>query len=319
VRYRSLGRSGLKVTTVSLGSWLTYGGSVDDAVARACIDRAWELGVRFFDTANVYSAGKAEVVVGRALASRPREAYVLATKLFWPMGDTPNERGLSRKAVFEQCHASLRRLGVDHVDLYQCHRFDPETPVEETCRAMDDLIRRGSVLYWGVSEWSAEQITEAVEICRSAGYAVPVSNQPQYSALYRRIEADILPTCARLGLGSVVWSPLAMGILTGKYRSVDQLPPGSRATTPSGGFMREYLTQEVLDAVAELRSDAAEAGCTLAQLSLAWCLRRPEVSSVIVGASRPEQLDETVAAADLDVDPALFDAVDRILGSIAVY
>lgn len=318
MRYRSVGRSGLKVTAVSLGSWLTYGGSVDDAVARACIDKAWELGVRFYDTANVYSGGRAEVTVGRALAARPREAYVLATKLYWPMGDTPNERGLSRKAVFEQCHASLRRLGVDHIDLYQCHRFDTETPLEETCRAMDDLIHRGSVLYWGVSEWSAPQITEAVEICRAAGYAVPISNQPQYSALYRRIEADILPTCGRLGLGNVVWSPLAMGILTGKYRSVDQLPPGSRATTSSGGFMREYLTQGVLDAVAELRGVAAEAGCTLAQLALAWCLRRPEVSSVIVGASRPEQLDETAAAGDLDMDAALFDAVDRILGPVAM-
>jgi voltage-dependent potassium channel beta subunit len=317
VRYRSLGRSGLRVTAVSLGSWLTYGGSVDDAVARACIDHAWELGVRFFDTANVYAGGKAEVVVGRTLASRPREAYVLATKLFWPMGDTPNERGLSRKAVLEQCHASLRRLGVDHIDLYQCHRYDPETPLEETCRAMDDLIHRGSVLYWGVSEWTAEQITEAVELCRAAGYAPPVSNQPQYSALYRRIEVDVLPACARLGLGNVVWSPLAMGILTGKYRSVDELPPGSRATTASGGFMRQFLTQRVLDAVAELRGVAADAGCTLAQLALAWCLRRPEVSSVIVGASRPGQLDQTIAAADLDLDAGLFDAVDRLLGPVA--
>ena len=317
MRWRTLGNSGLQVTSVSLGSWLTYGGSVGDDEAAKCIDRAWELGVRFFDTADVYAGGRAEEVVGRALRSRERSSYVLATKLFWPMGETPNERGLSRKHVIEGCHASLRRLRHDHVDLLQCHRADPETPLEETCRAMDDLVRAGDVLYWGVSEWPADRIAAAVEVCRSAGWTLPISNQPQYSALNRVIEAEVLPVCERDGLGSVVWSPLAMGVLTGKYRSADDLPEGSRAASGSG-VSREYLAQPVLDAVAALRPVAEEAGCTLAQLALAWCLRLPAITSVIVGASRPEQLDETCAAADIDLSPAAVDAVDRILGPHAV-
>lgn len=318
MRWRHLGSSGLQVTTVSLGSWITYGGSVSDDQATACIDRAHELGVRFFDTANIYAGGEAEVVMGRALKQRRRESIVLATKVFWPMGETPNERGLSRKHIREQCELSLRRLGTDYVDLYQCHRYDDATPLAETCAVMDDLIRQGKVLYWGVSEWTAQQIEAAVELCRERGWSEPVSNQPQYSALYRRIENDVLPTSARLGVGNVVWSPLAMGILTGKYRRVDDVPEGTRASSQSAGFMREYFTQEVLDAVAAAGDVARDAGCTVAQLSLAWCLRRPEVSSVIVGASRPQQLDETCAAADLDLADSAWDAVDRLLGPVAV-
>lgn len=318
MQYRKLGRSGLHVTAVSLGSWITYGGSVADDVATRCIEHAWDLGVRFYDTANVYAGGEAERVVGRALARYPRDEYVLATKLFWPMGDTPNQRGLSRKHVMEQCSASLERLGADYIDLYQCHRWDEETPVEETCRAMDDLIRQGRILYWGVSEWSAAQIEEAVLACRKHNWAEPVSNQPQYNALHRDIEKDVLPTTERLGLGNVVWSPLAMGILTGKYQSVDDVPAGTRASSSASGFMRQYFTQDVLDRVQELAALAADTGCSLAQLSLAWCLRQAAVSSVIVGASRPEQLDDTVAAADLSVRPSVLAAFDRILDGVPV-
>lgn len=318
MHFRPVGRWGLQVTAVSLGSWLTYGGSVADETAAACIDRAWELGIRFFDTADVYARGQAETVVGRVLAGRPRDEYVLGTKLYWPVGPTPNQQGLSRKHVFEACHSSLRRLGVDHVDVYQCHRHDDATPLDETCRAMDDLVRRGDVLYWGVSEWTAEQISRAVSLCRDEGWAVPISDQPQYSALHRAVESSVMPTCERLGLGLVVWSPLAMGVLTGKYRRAAEVPAGSRAASRSGAFMREFLRQEVLDRVQELAGVAREAGCTVAQLSLAWCLRTRVVSSVIVGASRPEQLDETAAAADLSLERDVISAVDRILGPVAV-
>jgi voltage-dependent potassium channel beta subunit len=318
MHFRPLGRWGLHVTAVSLGSWITYGGTVEDDVASACIDRAWELGVRFFDTANVYASGSAERVVGRALSKYPRESYVLATKVFWPMGPTPNERGLSRKHISEQVTASLRRLGVDYIDLYQCHRSDEATPLDETCRVMDDMIRQGRILYWGVSEWNAGQIDAAVDLCERRGWSPPVSNQPQYNALVRSIEREILPTCVRRGLGSVVWSPLAQGVLTGKYHSVDELPEGSRATGPSAGFLRAFLKQDVLDRVQRLRPVADKAGCTMAQLALAWCLRDRAVSSVIVGASRPEQLDETVAAADITLSEEVIAEIDDILGPVAV-
>ncbi|HVM19992.1 MAG TPA: aldo/keto reductase family protein, partial [Egibacteraceae bacterium] len=280
MQYRKLGRWGVQVSTVGLGSWLTYGGSVDEQIAQECIWRAYDLGVNFFDTANVYMRGRAEEVMGKALADFPRDSYVLATKVFFDMGEGPNDGGLSRKHVTEQCHHSLRRLGVDYIDLYQCHRYDPDTPLEETCRVMDDLISQGKILYWGVSEWNADQIAHAVNLCRANGWSPPVSNQPQYSALWRHIEQRVLPTCEELGVGNVVWSPLAMGILTGKYTSVDDVPADSRAAGEDAKFMRRYFNQDVLDAVAEARGVAEEAGCTLAQLSLAWCLRQDFVSSV---------------------------------------
>ncbi|MGH7573360.1 MAG: aldo/keto reductase, partial [Gemmatimonadota bacterium] len=221
MKYRRLGEAGVKVSAVGLGSWLTFGGTVEEERARRCIDRAYDLGVNFFDTANVYGRGEAERVVGRALAGYDRESFVLATKVYFPMGEGPNDRGLSRKHVFEQCHQSLARLGVEYIDLYQCHRYDRETSLEETCGVLNDLVRTGKVLYWGVSEWTAGQIREAVELCRSRGWSPPASNQPEYNALQRRIEEDVLPTTRDLGLGNVVWSPLAQGVLTGKYRSVD--------------------------------------------------------------------------------------------------
>jgi aryl-alcohol dehydrogenase-like predicted oxidoreductase len=313
LQYRRLGRAGVRLSAVGLGSWLTYGGSVEEATARRCIERALDLGVNFIDTANVYGRGRAEEVVGRALAAHPRESYVLATKVYFPMGEGPNDRGLSRKHVFEQCHLSLRRLGIEHIDLYQCHRWDEGTPLEETCGIMDDLARQGKILYWGVSEWPAAGIREAFELCRERGWTPPSSNQPEYNALQRSIEREVLPTTRELGLGNVVWSPLAQGILTGKYRSVAAPPEGSRAAGPQSGFMQRYMRAEVLEAVGRLGAVAGEAGCTVPQLALAWCLRRPEVTSVIVGATSERHVDENVAAAELDLDPALFEEVDRLL------
>ena len=317
MQYRKLGRWGMKVSTIGLGSWLTYGGSVEEAAARECIHRAYELGVNFFDTANAYARGRSEEVVGKALAAFPRDSLVIATKVFFRMGDGPNDGGLSRKHVFEQCHHSLRRLGIDYIDLYQCHRYDMTTPLEETCRVMDDLVRQGKILYWGTSEWNADQISAAVSLCRSQGWAIPVSNQPQYSALWRRAQRRVLPTSADLGVGNVVWSPLAMGILTGKYTTVDQAPEGSRAAGRSAGEMGAYFTQEVLDTVQEANKLASEAGCTLGQLALAWCLRQPAVSSAIVGATKTSHVDENTAAADLRLGTDLLSAVDALLATIA--
>lgn len=318
MQHRRLGRWGLSVSAVSLGSWLTYGGSVGEDAAIACIRRAYDLGVTFFDTANVYAAGAAEEVVGKALAGVERSSVVIGTKVYNPMGDGPNDRGLSRKHVSEQLDASLRRLGVDYIDLYQCHRYDTATPLEETCRVMDDAIRAGKILYWGVSEWNADQIAAAVDLCSARGWAPPVSNQPQYSALWRRIEERVLPVSRERGLGTVVWSPLAMGVLTGKYTSVDDLPPDSRAASQDAVFMRRFLTQEILDAVARLRPLADEAGITMAQLALAWVLHQPGVSSVIVGASRPDHVDDNVAAADVVLDDDLVARMDAVLEPVVL-
>jgi aryl-alcohol dehydrogenase-like predicted oxidoreductase len=251
------------------------------------------------------------------LAGYRRESIVLATKVFFPMGDGPNDRGLSRKHVFEQCHLSLRRLGVDYVDLYQCHRYDIHTPLEETCAAMNDLVRQGKILYWGVSEWNADQIAAAVLLARARGWAEPVSNQPQYSALWRHIEERVLPTSAAYGIGNVVWSPLAMGILTGKYTDAAKPPAGTRAAGSAAEMMEDYFKQPILDAVQRLLPLANEAGTTLGALALAWCLRRPEVSSVIVGATKPKHVDDNVAAADLDVGADVFARMDAILEPVA--
>jgi len=317
MRYRHLGRAGVSVSVIGLGSWLTYGGAVEEETARACVRRALERGITFIDTANVYARGRAEEVVGRALADVRRDDIVLATKVFFPMAEGPNDRGLSRKHVFEQCRQSLRRLGTDYIDLYQCHRYDRHTPLEETCAVMNDLIRHGHVLYWGVSEWNADQIGAAVTLCRARGWSEPVSNQPQYSALWRRIEDRVLPATAQYGLGNVVWSPLAMGILTGKYTDAAKPPPGTRAAGQSAEMMDRYYSQPVLDAVAKLKPLASDAGCTLAALALAWCLRDDVISSVIIGATRPEQVDDNAAAADLDIDPAIFARMDEILAPVS--
>lgn len=317
MRYRHLGRAGVKVSSVGLGSWLTYGGAVEEETARACIARAYERGINFFDTANVYARGRSEEVVGRAIKDFRRESIVLATKVFFPMADGPNDRGLSRKHVTEQCHLSLKRLDVDYIDLYQCHRYDTQTPLEETVSVMNDLVRAGKILYWGVSEWNADQIAAAVALARARGWAEPASNQPQYSALWRRVEARVLPTCGEFGLGNVVWSPLAMGILTGKYTDAKKPPAGSRAAGKSADMMEDYFTQPVLDAVARVVPLAKEAGASMGQLALAWCLRRREVASVIVGATKAEHVDDNAAAADLDIDPSVFARMDAILAPVA--
>lgn len=316
MRYRKLGRWGVNVSVIGLGSWLTYGGSVEEASARDCIARALERGINFFDTANVYARGRSEEVVGRAIAQFDRDDIVLATKVYFPMDSGPNDRGLSRKHIREQIDRSLQRLGTSYVDLYQCHRYDVATPLEETCAAMNDLVRAGKSLYWGVSEWTADQIAAAVVLCRARGWAEPVSNQPQYSALWRRIETRVLPTCREYGLGNVVWSPLAMGILSGKYTDAAHPPAGTRAAGASAEMMDRYFSQPVLDAVQQLGPLAREAGCTLAQLALAWCLRDTVVSSVIVGATRPAQVDDNAAAGDLDVDPAIFARMDAVLAPV---
>jgi len=317
VEYRNLGRSGLKVSEIALGNWLTHGGYVAEEAAVRCVERAYDLGINFFDTANAYMRGAAEEVLGRALKQYRRSSYVLATKLFWPMDEGPNDRGLSRKHIMEQCHASLKRLGVDYIDLYQCHRYDPSTPVDETLRALDDLISQGKVLYAGISEWTALQIASAVSFAREHNIDQIVSSQPQYSMLYRTIESDVIPLCAREGIGQVVFSPLAQGVLSGKYRPGQAPPNDSRAATDAGTFMRRLLSDEVLEAVEKLRPIAADLHLSLPQLALAWVLRQPNVSAAIIGASRPEQIDDNVAASGVKLDAATLQAIDDAVGAVA--
>jgi voltage-dependent potassium channel beta subunit len=317
VRYRKLGRSGVTVSEISLGSWLTYGGSVEDELATACIHRAFELGVNFFDTANVYRRGAAEEVTGRALKAFRRDDYVLATKVYFPMGDGPNDRGLSRKHIMEQCHASLRRLGVDYVDLYQCHRPDPEAPLEETLRALDDLVTQGKVLYVGVSMWPAELLDEAHRLHVKLNLDPIVSNQPEYSMLTRDIEDEVLPVSKQLGIGQVAYSPLAQGVLTGKYKPGEQPAAGTRAATPGdSGFIERFMRDDVLGAVQGLRPIADELGITMAQLALAWVLREPGVSSAIVGATRLEQVDENLAASGVELPPEVLQRIDEVLALV---
>lgn len=313
MEYRRLGNTGLKVSEISLGSWLTYGGYVEEQNATASIDKAYDLGINFFDTANVYMQGEAEIVVGKALKKYVRDSYVLATKVFWPMGDGPNDRGLSRKHIMEQCNASLKRLGTDYVDLYYCHRYDPETPLDETLRALDDLIRQGKVLYVGVSEWTAEQITEAVHLADKKLLDRIVVNQPQYSMLQRYIEKEVLPVCGKHGIGQVVWSPLAQGVLTGKYQKGSQAPEGSRASQKNLNSMKSLLTDENLDKVELLKKIAAEEQLSIAQLALAWILRQEGIASALVGASRPEQLEETAKASGVKLRKETLNRIEEIL------
>jgi voltage-dependent potassium channel beta subunit len=325
MRYRKVGQSGLMVSEIGLGSWLTYGASVPDDAARSIVQRAFELGVNFFDTANEYGQGRAEEVLGSILRSFPRSSYVLATKVYWPMGDGPNDWGLSRKHITEQADASLHRLGVDYLDIYQCHRFDTQRPLEETLSTMNDLVHQGKILYWGVSEWSAEQIVTAIEICRREGWERPVSNQPMYNPLHRTIERGVMPVCATLGMGILSFCPLAMGVLTGKYTSVEAVPAGSRAAGPAIAFYSEqdewkdlpFFQAPVLAAVQRLKPIAEQAKCTMAQLVLAWNLRISAVSSVITGASRPSQIAENAAASGLEIDAATLDEVSAVLAPVA--
>lgn len=312
MEYRRLGRSGLCVSEISLGSWLTFGASVDGDDVGKIVGRALDLGVNFFDTADVYAAGAAESALREALAGVSRQRLVLATKAFFPMSEDPNDRGLSRKHLVESVEASLRRLGTDYLDLHQCHRPDPTVPMDETVRAYEDLIRQGKLLYWGVSEWRAEQIVEACRVAELRNAYAPVSNQPQYSILRRRIEREVIPVCEREGVGQIVWSPLAQGVLTGKY-AAGARPAHSRAVDPERNrFMDAFLRPEVLERVGKLAPLAAELGLTLAQLALAWCLRQPNVASVIVGATRPEQLEENAGAAGVALPADVVRRIDEL-------
>ena len=309
MKYRKLGASDLNVSVVSLGSWLTYGVGVEADASRACVNRAFDLGINFLDTANVYGRGAAETVLGETLIGRPRDSYVLATKLFFPMTET--DRGLSRAQVLKQIDASLSRLKTDYVDLYQCHRYDAETPLEETMAALSEVVRAGKARYIGFSEWKPAQI--------EAAFAIPgmerfVSSQPQYSLLHRQPEQAVIPLSAKNGVSQIVWSPLGQGVLTGKYLPGARPPGDSRAASDRMGHsMSDLMRPSVLEAVQRLKPLAQEAGCTLSQFALAWVLREPNVASAIVGASRPSQLDDNAAAADLTIDPALFRQAEEIV------
>jgi aryl-alcohol dehydrogenase-like predicted oxidoreductase len=317
VEYRNLGGSGVKVSEISLGSWLTYGGSVAAQQATDCIHKAYDIGINFFDTANVYMRGAAEEIVGDALKGFDRDSYFLATKVFFPMGEGANDRGLSRKHITEQCHASLSRLGVDYIDLYQCHRYDENTPLEETLRTLDDLVRQGKVLYIGVSEWTDGQISDALRIAKEMNLDRIVSNQPQYNMIQRKIEAEVVPLSEREGVGQVVFSPLAQGVLTGKYRPGDAPDEGTRAADPeSNRFMQQLMNEEVLSAVDKLRPIAEEAGLSMPQLALAWILRQSNVSSAIIGASRPEQVEDNAAASGAELSPDALERIDEILAGV---
>lgn len=309
MRYRKLGSSGITVSEISLGSWLTYGVGVEADEARRCVDRAFDLGVTFFDTANVYGRGAAEEVLGAALAGRPRDSFVLATKLFGEM--SPTDRGLSRAQVFKQIDASLQRLRLDYVDLYQCHRYDPETPLEETLEALSEVVRQGKARALGFSEWSPDQITAAL---RTPGVEKFVSSQPQYSLLYRRPEKKVIPICRENGVSQIVWSPLAQGVLTGKYAPGAPPPLGTRAASDAmSAPIARWMEPRVLETVQKLKPIAAEAGLTLSQFALAWVLREPNVASAIIGASRPEQLEENVKASGAAVDAALFARAEALV------
>ncbi len=312
MKYRKLGASDLEVSEISLGSWLTFGVGVEADAARACVARAFELGINFIDTANVYGRGAAETFLGETLSNRPRGSYVLATKVYFPMSDT--DQGLSKAQIAKQIDASLTRLKTDYVDLYQCHRYDVNTPLEETMEALSEVVRSGKARWIGFSEWSPDQI--------AAAFAIPgverfVSSQPQYSLLHRRPEQKVIPLSAANGVSQIVWSPLAQGVLTGKYRPGTRPAADTRAASETmGSPMQSWLQPGILEAVQKLKPLAEEAGCSLGQFSLAWVLREPNVASAIVGASRPDQLDENAAASGLTVDPALFAKAEAIVADV---
>ncbi|HEU5362980.1 MAG TPA: aldo/keto reductase family protein [Gaiellaceae bacterium] len=314
MRYRRLGDSDLEVSEISLGSWLTYGGGVADAAARACVDAAFEAGINFIDTANVYALGRAEEFLGDALRARPRDSYVLATKLYWPMDDTGENEGLSRAQVHKQLEGSLRRLRTDHVDLYQCHRYDLETPLEETMEALNDVVRAGKARHIGFSEWTAPQIQASLDLSREHGWERFVSSQPQYSLVWREPEREVIPLCRENGISQIVWSPLGQGALTGKYRPGAPPPEGSRATSErTARTMGRLLQDDVLELVQQLVPIAGRLAITMPQLALAWVLREPNVASAIVGASRPEQVRDNAAASGIALDAETLAEIERIL------
>ena len=321
MKYRNLGKSGLRVSEIALGSWLTYGKSVADQTADECIRTAYEAGINFFDTANVYEKGAAETVLGKVLKDYRRSSLVVASKVYFPMGDGPNDRGLSRKHIIESCDASLKRLDMDYLDLYQCHRYDPSVPMEETLWALDDLQRQGKILYAGVSEWPADKIQEAHKIAKQHNFRPLVSNQPIYNMIERYIEVDVLPVSVANGMGQVVFSPLGQGILTGKYKSGQQVPEGSRAANSKlNSTMQKYLENEsLLEAVGEIEAIAHELEITMPQLALAWILRQPGVSSAIIGASRPEQIEDNIKSVDIELTDELLLGINQILLKVSSF
>jgi aryl-alcohol dehydrogenase-like predicted oxidoreductase len=310
MNYRMLGRSELRVSEIALGSWLTYSGGVERSRAVDCVAKAFEVGINFIDTANIYGRGAAETFLGEALAGRPRSSYVLATKLFFPM--TPTDRGLSRAQVHKQLEGSLQRLKTDYVDLYQCHRFDPQTPLEETMEALTEVVRAGKARYIGLSEWTAPQIEASFQVPNTERF---VSSQPQYSMLWRRPERDVFPTCEAKGIGQIVFSPLAQGVLTGKYRPGAPPPADSRASSAQmGGFLGESLLNDrVLGAVQRLHPIAKELGLSLSQLALAWVLRKKSVAAAIIGATRPSQVEENAKASGVVLKEPTLQAIDAAL------
>ncbi|HEY8478687.1 MAG TPA: aldo/keto reductase family protein [Spirillospora sp.] len=320
MEFRKLGRSGLKISEIAYGNWLTHGSQVEEDAAHACVRAALDAGITTFDTADVYAGTRAEEVLGRALKGQRREGLEIFTKVYWPTGPGQNDRGLSRKHIMESAHASLRRLGTDYIDLYQAHRFDYETPLEETLRAFDDLVRQGKVLYVGVSEWRAEEIEQALKIADEMGFDRIVSNQPQYSMLWRVIEGEVVPLCEREGIGQLVWSPIAQGVLTGKYKPGQPLPEGSRATDDKGGadMIKRFLDDDLLTRVQNLKPIADDLGLTMAQLAVAWTLQNPNVSAALVGASRPEQVVENAKASGVKLDADVMKRIDDVLGPAVI-
>jgi len=318
MRYQQLGSSDLQVSEIALGSWLTYGVGVDDTAARACVDKAFEVGINFFDTSNVYGRGAAETFLGDVLQRRERDSYVLATKLFFPMDDTGENQGLSRQQVFKQIDDSLRRLRTDYVDLYQCHRYDSQTPLEETMEALTEVVRQGKARYLGFSEWTASQIQAALDL--SPPLEKFVSSQPQYSILWRVPEREVIPLCAANGISQIVFSPLAQGVLTGKYKPGAPPPPDTRMTSERMGWaMDRFSSEQLLQAVQRLQPIADGLGITMAQLAIAWVLREPNVAAAIIGASRPQQVEDNASASGIELDEATLVAIDEAVEDVVVY
>ncbi|MBT8227684.1 MAG: aldo/keto reductase family protein [Dactylosporangium sp.] len=319
MEYRHLGRSGMLVSEIAYGNWVTHGSQIDEEQATACVHAALDLGITTFDTADVYAETRAEAVLGRALKGQRRAGLEILTKVFWPTGPGRNDRGLSRKHLMESVTASLRRLDTDYVDVYQAHRFDHSTPLDETMQAFADIVHSGKALYIGVSEWSAAEIRAGFELAQDLNIQL-VSNQPQYSMLWRVIEPEVVPTCEAFGIGQIVWSPIAQGVLTGKYLPGQPAPGGSRANDEKSGaaFIRRFLEVETLAAVQRLRPIAERVGLTMAQLAVAWVLQNPNVSAAIVGASRPEQLTDNVRASGIRLEPEILAAIDEALGTVPV-
>ena len=319
MEYRYLGNSGLKISSITYGNWLTHGSQIENDVATKCVHAALDAGITTFDTADVYANTVAEQVLGDALKGQRRESLEIFTKVYFPTGPKgPNDTGLSRKHIMESINSSLKRLGTDYVDLYQAHRYDAETPLEETMQAFADIVRSGKALYIGVSEWTAEQLRAGHALAQDLGIQL-ISNQPQYNMLWRVIEPEVVPASQELGISQIVWSPIAQGVLTGKYRPDEPLPEGSRAADKDGGaqFIEKYLDEEILTAVQKLQPIAEENGLTMAQLAIAWTLQNPNVASALVGASRPEQIASNVAASGVTLDSASMEAIDSAVGHLA--